>query len=89
MVSTRVGDTPTIIDGPPIGPDPPKSKFCHFGPRNVSVGRTESRKLFNLTICTLAIVVCVSSHNILHCSMMAMLCNKPAVEDIVGKFFPI
>ena len=30
MVSTRVGDTPTIIDGPPIGPDPPKSKFHQF-----------------------------------------------------------
>ena len=45
MVSTGVGDTPTIIDGPPIGSDPPKSKFRHFGPQNVLVGGTESHKL--------------------------------------------
>ena len=45
MVSMRVGDTPTIIDGPPIGPDPLKSEFHHFGPLNVLVGGTESHKL--------------------------------------------
>ena len=33
-------------------------------------------------------VVCVSSHYILYCCIIAVLCNKPSAEDIVEKYCP-